>query len=323
MEDSDEIRETLLNKDPVAYNLRYANRYLGPNRILMKFKNFNPRKEPRLEASQYEDCFADAGRREMERRFRERRRLFLKIYDRERPRTSLAEYMKAAGENEGYLYSHKAASGPASMFLGGSVSKDKSPGGALPECHLLGFVDSSERVGCMAHPLAETSRGYDGRDHAGFFHHTGCCRNVGCAAGKEYHLLSPSARKVFDRAVDGMSWYEYSRHATSVLVYYLRSYDHLFQILDEEGILDGQNLRQLAAFTNAIFDAWPLGSRGDKSPQDDSLDVHATDLPEAEKTLYVALDSRFLNRDFVVQLRKARNFILGRVRTQSRDASVC
>jgi len=72
-------------------------------------------------------------------------------------------------------------------------------------------------AGCMAHPLAETSRGYDGRDQVGFFNHTCCCRDIGCEASQEFRFLSKSALKIFDKAVGGMSWYEYSRHSTSVL----------------------------------------------------------------------------------------------------------
>jgi len=309
MEDSDDTRGALLKKDSAAYSLKYANRYLGPNGILMKFKNFNPRKDPRIEASQYEDCFADAGRQEMERRFLQRRELFLKIYDRESPRQSLKEYSKAAEEKEEYRYRHKALSGPASMFLGGSVRKDDLQRGALPECHMLGFVDSEGRVGCMAHPLAGTAKGYDGRDVAGFFHHTGCCRNVDCEASKEYRFLSPPARKVFDRAVEGMNWYEYSRHATSVLVYYLRAFDHLLGILEEEGVLDPGDLGRLAGFTNAIFDTWPLRNRGDNFSRVETLNILDTDLAPAEKTMYIALDTQFLNGDFKLQLRKARAHI--------------
>lgn len=311
MENSDKIRDALLKKDPAAYSRRYADRYLGPDRILMKFRNFNPRKGPRIEASGYEDCFVDAGRQEMERRFAARRNLFLKIFDRERPRESLAEYMKAAGEREKYRYRHKAVAGPVSMFLGGSTVKDGSRRNALPECHLLGFVDSNGRAGCMAHPQAETSQGYDGRDQAGFFHHTGCCRNVGCEASKEYDSLSPSALKVFDRAVEGMSWYTYSRHGTSVLVYYLRGYDYVMQILDRKGILDTRNLNQLVQFTNAIFDSWPLKNSGGDPSQQNNLDILGTDLSPAEKTMYIALDTRFLKKDFPLQLKTARDYIKG------------
>jgi hypothetical protein len=55
-----------------------------------------------------------------------------------------------------------------------------------------------------------------------------------------------------------MSWYEYSRHATSVLVHYLRSYDHILQRLDERKLLDALSLKRLVAFTNALYDEWPL-----------------------------------------------------------------
>ena len=49
--------------------------YLGPRKILLKFNNFNPRQDPKIVASQYEDAFPDVGREEMERRFSQRREL--------------------------------------------------------------------------------------------------------------------------------------------------------------------------------------------------------------------------------------------------------
>ncbi len=223
--------------------------YLGPGGIVIRF---NPQKDPRIVASQYEDVFQDVGKEEMERRFSERRALFLKLYDREKPEQSLSQYMRAAQRNEGYRYKPAAEAGPASMHLGGSVPKRNFGKGELPECQLLGFVDGNGRAGCMAHPLAETSLGYDGRDRVGFFHHSGCCENIGCEASREFRYLSPSAMKVFDKAVAGMSWYEYSRHATSVLVFYLRSFDHLIQELDERERLDALTLSQLVAYTNAL-----------------------------------------------------------------------
>jgi hypothetical protein len=249
MEDTEEERKALFNKDPLAYRRKYSNRYLGPGGIVIKF---NPQKDPRIVASQYEDAFPDVGKEEMERRFHERRTLFLKIYDREKPEQSLAQYMKAAQRNEGYKYKPAAEAGPASMYLGGSVPKKGFQKGELPECQLLGFVDEGKRPGCMAHPLAEISQGYDGRDQVGFFHHSGCCENVGCEASREFRFLSPSAMKVFDKAVDRMSWYEYSRHATSVLVFYLRSYDQLIQTLDEKELLGALTLPQLVEYTNTL-----------------------------------------------------------------------
>jgi hypothetical protein len=252
MEDTDEERKALFNKDPIAYRRKYSNRYLGPGGIVMKFRNFSPQKDPKIVASQYEDAFQDVGKEEMERRFSERRALFLKLYDREKPEQSLSQYMKAAQRNEGYKYRPAAEAGPASMFLGGSVSKKNFGKGELPECQLLGFVDANGRAGCMAHPLAETSHGYDGRDRVGYFHHSGCCENVGCEASREFRYLSPSAMKVFDKTAAGMSWYEYSRHSTSVLVFYLRSYDCLLQKLDERELLDAMTLPQLVEFTNSI-----------------------------------------------------------------------
>jgi len=258
LEDSEEKRIALSKRSSLAYHLRYSSRYLGPDNIVMKFKNFNPLKDPQIEASKYEDSFPDVGREEMERRFSERRELFLEIYDREQPRQSLPQYMQAAQRNEGYKYKPVASTGPVSLFLGGSVPTKQVQKGDLPECQLLGFVDRGQRIGCMAHPLAETSQGYDGRDQVGFFNHTDGCRSAGCEASKEFKFLSTSAMKIFDRAVRRMSWYEYSRHATSVLVYYLRAYDHLLRRLDERECLDTLTLQQLVEFTNRLYDEWPI-----------------------------------------------------------------
>ena len=289
--------------------------YLGPGNLVMKFKNFNPLKDPKIDASQYEDSFPDVGREEMERRFAARRNLFLEIYDRKQPEQSLPRYMNAAQTNEGYKYKPVASSGPVSSFLGGSVPMKNLEKGELPECQLLGFVDGYRTVGCMAHSLAETSRGYDGRDRVGFFNHTGGCRNIGCEASKEFKFLSASAMKIFDKAVDGMSWYEYSRHATSVLVYYLRSYDHLLQRIDERELLDKLTLRRLVEFTNALFDEWPLkkpGRRhqlGRNSNHMNSLDILSTDIPLAERMMYIAVDTEFLRDRFAMQLWQARDHI--------------
>jgi hypothetical protein len=121
-------------------------RYLGPDNLVMKFKNFNPLQDPKIEASQYEDSFPDVGKAEMERRFSQRRDLFLALYDPEQPRQSLPQYMKAAQGNEGYKYKHAASEGPVSLFLGGSVPKHFQKG-ELPECQLLGFVDGKGTIG--------------------------------------------------------------------------------------------------------------------------------------------------------------------------------
>jgi hypothetical protein len=323
LEDSEEKRMALFKKSRRTYRLRYSGRYLGPGNIVMKFRNFNSLNDPKFEASQYEDSFPDVGREEMERRFSERRDLFLRIYDREQPRQSLPRYMKAAQSNEGYKYKHAASSGPASLFLGGSVPKKKLHRGELPECQLLGFIDGKRRVGCMAHSLAETSRGYDGRNHVGFFSHTGCCDSVSCEASEEFRFLSPSAMKVFDKAVDGMSWYEYSRHTTSVLVHYLRSYDHLLQRLDERGLLDRLTLEQLVGFTNVLYDEWPM-RKPDRSVHHRlrcdsnlmrSLDMLSTEIPLAERMMYIALDTRFLRNHFALQLRQARDHVERRIET--------
>lgn len=328
MEDTKEKRTELFNRSRRAYLLKYSDRYLGPGSILMKFKNFNPMKDPQIEASQYEDSFLDEGREEMERRFSERRGLFLVIYDREKPKQSLPLYMKVAQSNEAYVYKPAASSGPASLFLGGSVLSAGLQRGELPECQLLGFVDGKRTVGCMAHPLAETSQGYDGRDQVGFFHHTGCCGNVGCEASKEFIFLSASAIKVFDKAVSHMSWYEFSRHATSVLVYYLRSYDHILQQLDERNILDTLTLGQIVEFTNALYDEWPLKKPDGsvrhplnaisapafplsdvKSGSMTTLDILSTDIPLPERMMYIALNTRFLQNSFAVQLQQAQDHV--------------
>lgn len=293
--------------------------YLGPGGVVMKFKNFNLLKDPRIEASQYEDSFPDVGRAEMERRFSERRALFVELYDPAQPRRSLPRYMKAAQDKEGYRYEHGASSGLLSMFLGGSVPKDAVKG-ELPECQLLGFLDGNKRVGCMAHPLAETAQGHDGRDQVGFFHHSGCCGHVGCEASREFPFLSAAALKAFDRAVEGMSWYEFSRHSTSVLVYYLRSYDHIVQLLGRNGMLDSLTLEELVKFTNKLYAEWPLRApavseqrppvSGDDSDNSmDSLAILSTDIPLSERMLYIALDSRFMQSGFASQLDRARDCI--------------
>jgi len=69
MEDSEGKRIALFKRNSLAYHLKYSGRYLGPGNLVMKFKNFNPLKDPRIEASQYEDSFPDVGREEMEKRF--------------------------------------------------------------------------------------------------------------------------------------------------------------------------------------------------------------------------------------------------------------
>jgi hypothetical protein len=314
---SDESRAALFERNKLPNHLEYSGRYLGPGNLVMKFRNFNPLKGPRIEASQYEDSLPDVGRAEMERRFSERRRLFLAIYDREQPRQTLSRYMEAAQRKEGYRYRHEASSGPASLFLGGSVPEKRLQKGELPECQLLGFVNEGKRAGCMAHPLSETSRGYDGRDRAGFFHHTGCCDAVGCEASREFPFLSASAMKVFDGAVAGMSWYEYSRHATSVLVYYLRSYDSIIERLDEKNMLEAMTLRRLVGFTNTLHETWPLRypDRSENHRPEhnsrfmDSLDILSADIPLAERIMYIALDTRFSRDHFTAQLRQAREHI--------------
>jgi hypothetical protein len=320
MEDSEEERLALFNKDKLAWHLRYANRYLGPGNIVMKFKNFNPLKDPKIEASQYEDSFPDAGKEAMERRFSDRRSLFLNIYDRKQPRQSLPQYMKSAQNHEGYTYTYEMKTGLESLYFGGSVSVKPAQEGELPECQLLGFVDEKRRAGCMAHPCAESSQGYDGRDQVGFFHHSGCCDSVGCEASKEFPFLSTSARQVFDKAVNSMSWYEFSRHTTSVFVYYLRGYDFIMQRLAKRKILAALTLEQLVEFTNTLYDEWPL-KNPDWSEQHppgaihvfdsamNSLQMLSLDIPLAERILYITLNTGFLQRRFASQLQQARDHI--------------
>ncbi len=296
-----------------------TDRYLGPGGIVMKFRNFNPLKDPGIEASQYENSFPDVGREEMERRFSVRRELFLNIYDRRQPRQSLRQYVKAAQRREGYRYQPPESSGPVSMFFGGSVPAKNHQKGELPECQLLGFVNGKGMAGCLAHPLAETSQGYDGRDEVGFFNHTGCCGNIGCEASKEFPFLSASALKVFDKAVEGMSWYEYSRHSTSVLVYYLRAYDHILQKLDERELLDPLPLPQLVEFTSTLYAEWPLRKPDggvppghDSSPMN-SLELLSMDIPLAERIMYIALNTGFFRNRFAGQLQQARDYIKNRI----------
>ena len=324
VETSGEKRNAAFRGDPLAPHATDSRRYLGPGNIVMKFRNFNPLKGPGMETSGYEDVFADVGREEMERRFSERRTLFLDLYDREQPMRSLSRYMEEAQRKEGYTHRPAASSGLVSLYLGGSVPKKHLRKGGLPECQLLGFVDEQERVGCLAHPFAETSQGYDGRDRVGFFSHTGCCGSVGCEASQEFRFLSPAALKIFDKTVEGMSWYRYSRHATSVLVHYLRGYDHLLQRLDAMEILDTSTLQQLVRFTNALHDEWPLrrengnaGRRPKDPPLMDSLEILKTEIPLAERILYITLDTGFLQDGFTLQLKQARDHLEGLIEAPS------
>jgi hypothetical protein len=322
IEDAGKKRTAPLRGGSLARHPEYSGKYLGPGGLLMKFKNFNPLKDPGIEASQYEDAFQDVGREEMEKRFAERRNLFIDLYDPRQPRRSLPQYMDAAQRNEGYRYKPAVSAGPGSLFLGGSVPTKYPQKGELPECQLLGFTDMKRTAGCLAHPLAETSQGYDGRDQVGFFHHTGCCGSVGCEASEEFRFLSPFALKIFDVAVAGLSWYEYSRHATSVLVYYLRSYDCLWRKLGERELLDTLTLDQLVAFTNSLYDEWPLRKQDQSEhhfPGEDPNsfnvpDILSTSIPLAERILYIALDTRFLRSRFADQLRQGRDHIEKRIK---------
>ena len=127
--------------------------------------------------------------------------------------------------------------------------------------------------------------------------------------------------KIFDKAIDGMSWYEYSRHAISVFVYYLRSYDHLFQSLDERELLDTLTFEQIVEFTNAVYDEWPIRKPdwsvhphlGYDSDHMNSLDILSTDIPLVERMMYISLDTWFVQDHFAAQLQKVREYIKGRI----------
>jgi hypothetical protein len=129
--------------------------------------------------------------------------------------------------------------------------------------------------------------------------------------------------KIFDKAVDGMSWYEYSRHATSVLVYYLRSYDHILQMLDERELLDTLTLERLVAFTNTLYDEWPMRKKGphyclsNGSDHMNSLDILSTNIPLVERMMYIALDTQFLQDHFAIQLQQARDHVERRIEASS------
>ena len=299
-----------------------TDRYLGPGGTLMKFRNFNPRTGPRMEASQYEDAFPDVGREEMERRFATRRALFLNLYDRARPEQTLQQYMQMAQKSEGYRYRHEADAGPFSMYIGGTVSARQLQSGELPECHLLGFLDDEKAgVGCMAHHSTAMSRGYDGRDRVGFFHNSGCCESVGCEASREFRYLSAAARKIFDHAIEGMSWYEYSRHATSVLVYYLRGYEYIIQLLENMVHATPPTLSCLVGFTNDLYDNWPLRNpektadhgANSSSGRMDSLAILSTDIPLTERIFHIAIGSEFHRENFAVRSSEARAFVKQRI----------
>jgi hypothetical protein len=132
----------------------------------------------------------------------------------------------------------------------------------------------------------------------------------------EFRFLSISAMKIFDQAVNGMSWYEYGRHATSVLVYYLKSDDHLLQQIDEGRLFDALDLKELIEFTHALYDKWPLQKPNlFQNPQHDMspLDILATDIPLGERIMYIALDTRFSSNQFGQHLRHARDHVQERI----------
>jgi len=255
---SKDERTKLFNKDNLAYRIRYENRYVGPKGILMKFNNFHPIKEPGFEVSHYEDSFEDEGQEEIEKNFSRRRKLFLKMFNPKEPDSSIAKYERKTKKEEGYRYKPSEGESLATLFFGGSIPQKNCGKGEAAECHLLGFLDEEKKeAGCLAHPFAPNTQGYDGRDKAGFFHNDSCSR-CSCTWSEEFRYLSDSARKVFERATNGMSWYDHSRHGTAVLVAYLRSYDNIIQMIDKKGKLDKMSLENLVEFTNNIFDNWPL-----------------------------------------------------------------
>jgi len=180
MEDSADARLKLFNENYSAYYQRYGDRYVGPNGAIMKFVNFHPFKQPNFEVSHYEDSFKDAGREEMEKRFSRRRELFLEMFDIKKPKESLRKYAAKIHHEEGYNYKPEPFRSFGALILGGSVHIPKNEKGKLPECHLLAFLDENKKAGCLAHPLAETSKNLIGlKEVFSYFaiSHTSCMRN--------------------------------------------------------------------------------------------------------------------------------------------------
>lgn len=246
----DSIREEVLEGEKQSVNY---DRYLGPGEILMKFNNFHPMSPPEFEISHYEDSFEDAGKEENEMRFARRRELFFEVFDPQKPEVTLASYVNQIQAEEGYCHDPESDSAEAlfHVYFPGSIDT-KGKGGELPECHLLGFIDD-QTVGCLGHPAAEHMQGFDARQDFGFFK-TDSCVKCSCDWSEEFQYLSDSALKVFDKAIEGMSWYDYSRHGTAVLVAYLRSYDHIMQKLDEKDLLEDISLQQIAELTNNLYE---------------------------------------------------------------------
>ena len=229
-------------------------RYLGPDGLLMQFNNFLVRGNPSFSVSKHEDSFEDVGKEEMERRFRERTQLFQEIFDPEDPLKSLQEYEEKIKEISGYSYKstkENMAGQMAAMFCGGSVRFDEKA--ALPECFLLGVLSDEKSIGCLGHPKA--NNGFEGRKEAGYFRNSSCS-GCSCTISKEFGYLSDVALEIFDNATKNMSWYEYSRHSTAVLVSYLRAYDYLLQKMAEKIDVVSLPLSELTLLINRFYDQW-------------------------------------------------------------------
>jgi len=247
--------EEIQNKDKQKWFREFENQYVGPNGTKLKFISIHPRVEPKIEVSHYENSFQDVGKDEMEKRFKKRRNVFLGKYDPNNAHKTLEEYITSIKKEEKYSYKENNNTGFFTLFFGGDIPVKKNN---LPECHLLANI--GDRVGCLGHPLAPESKGVDGRELVGFFKETDSCRRASCEWTKEFQYLSNSALKVFQKATKGMSWYEYSRHSTIVMVAYLRAYDFLFEMMDKQGKLDNQPLDKLFEFTNKLSDNWEFKS---------------------------------------------------------------
>jgi hypothetical protein len=247
------IEETykLINNDKKKWFGELLNQYIGPNGIKLKFSNIHPLVSPGIVASHYENSFEDVGKKEMEKRFKRRRELFITKYNPKNARKTLENYMSAIKKEEKYSFKHDINSGFFTMFFGGDNHVEKDH---LPECQLLANV--GDKKGCLAHPQAPESKGVDGREIAGFFKKTDSCTRANCGWSEEFKYLSDSALKVFDKAIEGMSWYEYSRHSTAVMVAYLRVYDFLFEQMDAQGKLENKSLDELIKFTNELANNW-------------------------------------------------------------------
>jgi hypothetical protein len=258
-EHSKDERTGAFNEDNQLFEVNHENRYVGPQGLLMKFSNIDPLGKIGFSISHFEDSFEDVGKEEMDQRLARRRELFKEVFDPNNPSESLKVYTERIQQEESYGYHPEKDSfrGLGALFMGGSIYFGDHGKDELPECHMLGFIDDDQkRVGCLAHPLSDLSEGFDGRMEQGFFAGNDSCVGVNCSPSKNFKYLSDSALKVFDKTMGGMSWYDYSRHATGVFVSFLRGYDHIIQMLDQKGKLDSMSLEGLVEFTNELFDNW-------------------------------------------------------------------